>query len=64
MSHSILQKEVACLHGYLQHLGQQPAFQKGLQQALGKELQQLSAADFAAQASAEVPRLPIPGVLK
>lgn len=58
-----LQEQAGQLQKYLQQLGQLPAFQKGLEQALGKSPGQHLQADHSHTSTRPKPRVPISGML-
>ena len=58
-----LQDQAEGLQKYLQHLGQLPAFQKGIEQALGKDPKQALQQALPQGALPQKPRVPIPGKL-
>lgn len=59
-----LQEQAGGLQKYMQQLGKLPAFQKGLEQALGKNpTQELQNALSQRSALPQVPLVPIPGIL-
>ena len=60
-SATILQEHAKGLEIYLQHLGQQSAFQKGIEQAFGKEPQQAIPKFIPQDTLPQKPRVPIPG---
>lgn len=61
---SYMQEQAGGLQKYMQHLGKLPAFQKGLEQALGKNpTQELQNALSQRSALPQKPRVPIPGVI-
>ena len=57
----IVQAEAEGLQKYLQHLGQLPAFQKGIEQALGKDPTQAVQSAHPQGAVPKKARVPIPG---
>ena len=59
----MLQGQLTSLQSYIQRLEQQPAFQQGLEQALGQEAKQALASAFTTRASSQIPRLPIKGTI-
>ncbi|DBA80051.1 hypothetical protein WJX79_001269 [Trebouxia sp. C0005] len=56
-----VQDQAEGLQKYLQHLGQLPAFQKGIEQALGKDSKQALQHALPQGALPQKPRVPIPG---
>lgn len=58
-----LQEQAGQLQKYLQQLGQLPVFQKGLEQALGKDPQQHLQTDQSHNSTRPKPRVPISGML-
>lgn len=58
----MLQGQLTSLSSYIQRLEQQPAFQQGLEQAMGQEPKQALASAITTSASSRTPRLPIKGI--
>ena len=56
-----MQEQAKGLEKYLQHLGQLHAFQKGIEQAIGKQPQGTSQDALPQGTSPQKPRVPIPG---
>lgn len=59
-----MQDQAEGLQKYLQHLGQLPAFQKGIEQALGKDRKQALQQALPQGALSQKPRVPIFGKLR
>lgn len=59
-----MQEQAGGLQKYMQQLGKLPAFQKGLEQALGKNYtQELQKIVSQKRALPQQPRVPIPGIV-